>query len=261
MSRRRRGRRNETRSRRIIISRRRSDVSRGRGRRIVIPRRRRGRRDINRAGIGRVKEGTAAEVQGNAEIGGFRLDRNAQRSDRDGADEERSSERASETAFDGSFHRGNPRKVGKRSNDRFERAKWKIDASAATGKRRGRLSLLYAPIFRFDAAKGEKTPIFLKFRRNLFLNVAFRRWRDKKTPPFERKDSDGGASTFNASQVCQGTAAPTIRPGLPAFRLRALRSRPALRLRPLRRRRLPLCRRLALSSGCRTRRRWSSRGA
>ena len=132
MSRRRRGRRNETRSRRIIISRRRSDVTRRRGRREVISRRRRGRRDINRAGIGRVKEGTAAEVQGNAEIGGFRLDRNAQRSDRDGADEERSSERASETAFDGSFHRGNPRKVGKRSNDRFERAKWKIDASAAT---------------------------------------------------------------------------------------------------------------------------------
>lgn len=116
-----RRRRNESRSRRrVIIPRRRSVISR-RGRRVIISRRRRGRRDVNRAGIGRIKESSAPEIQRNAEVGGSRLDRNAQRSDRDGADEKRSSERASETTFDGSFHRGSPCKVGKRRARRFEK--------------------------------------------------------------------------------------------------------------------------------------------
>lgn len=170
MTSRRRGRRSEARSRRREVkTRRRSDVSRRRRRRIIIPRRRRGRRDVNRARIGRVKEGTASEVQRNTELGGFRLGRNAQRSDRDGADEKRSSERASETAFDGNFHRVNPRKVGKRRSRAASKERNEKSTEAPRQKRRERFSLLYASSFRFDAPIGEKSPEFFDFARNFSL--------------------------------------------------------------------------------------------
>lgn len=160
-----RRRRNESRSRRVIIPRRRSVISR-RGRRVIISRRRRGRRDVNRAGIGRVKEGSAPEIQRNAEVGGSRLDRNAQRSDRDGADEKRSSERASETTFDGSFHRGSPLKVGKRRARRFERAKRKSTKASRNGLRRGRLTYRMRRVSVSTRKSAKKVPNFsfsLKF--------------------------------------------------------------------------------------------------
>ena len=156
---RRRRRRSETRSRRReIVTRRRCVISRRRGR----------RRDVNRARVGRVKEGTASEIQRNPEIGGFRLDRNAQRSDRDGADEKRSSERASETAFDGSVHRLHPRKVGKRRLKPLRKSEMENRRKGRDGKRRERLALVYASTFRFDATRAEKSPDFFDFARNFY---------------------------------------------------------------------------------------------
>ena len=175
----RRGRRSETRSRRREI------VTRRRGR----------RRDVNRARVGRVKEGTAPEIQRNPEIGGLRLDRNAQRSDRDGADEKRSSERASETAFDGSVHRLHPRKVGKRRLKPLRKSEMENRRKRRDDERRERLTLLYASIFRFDATRGEKSPDFFDFARNFFsrrrkLKSANGFWakigaRSTKKPPLE----------------------------------------------------------------------------
>jgi len=165
----RRGRRSETRSRRrIMVARRRSVISRRRGRREIITRRRGRRSDVNRARVGRVKEGTAPEIQRNPEIGGLRLDRNAQRSDRDGADEKRSSERASETAFNGSVHRLHPRKVGKRRLKPLRKSEMENRRKRRDDERRERLALLYASVFRFDAARGEKSPDFFDFARNFF---------------------------------------------------------------------------------------------
>ena len=152
--------------------------------------------------------------------------------------------------------------------------------------RRERFTLLYASTFRFDAKIGEKSPGFWDFARNCFSRrrklaaanafspkletAADKKSRRSNRRRFERRRFNVARAAPLGSNVSdqrerktnsRGSAAPTIRPGLPAFRLRALRSRPALRLRPLRPRRVPLCRRLALSSGCRSRRRWSSRGA
>ena len=161
---RRRGRRNETRSRRREIVTRRDDVSRRRGRRVVISRR--GRRDVNRRPrIGRVKEGTATKIQRNAEIGGLRRDRNAQRSDRDGADEERSSERASQTAFDGSFHRESPRKVGKRRSSRFG------EGVKSTKPATANVANAFLPcmrrLFISTRRRAKKLPFFRNFDENL----------------------------------------------------------------------------------------------
>lgn len=167
---RRRLRRSETRARRrVIIPWRRGVISRRRLRREVVTRRRRRRRDVNRARIGRVKKGTASEVQRNAEVGGFRLDRNAQRSDRDGADEKRSSERASETAFDGSFHRLYPRKVWKRRSAPLRKSEMENRRKRRDDERSERLALLYASTCRFDALDAEKSPDFFDFARNFSL--------------------------------------------------------------------------------------------
>lgn len=155
--------------RRVIIPWRRGVISRRRGRREVVTRRRRRRRDVNRARIGRVKKGTASEVQRNAEVGGFRLDRNAQRSDRDGADEKRSSERASETAFDGSFHRLYPRKVWKRRSAPLRKSEMENRRKRRDDERSERLALLYASTCRFDALDAEKSPDFFDFARNFSL--------------------------------------------------------------------------------------------